>query len=130
MSGSFLLPEGLFLLRGRLDLLIFDFLFLLLMLAIRIADPYAFRSRARAVLSVGVAGGFRFWTRPGPATFYGRASAALRAPLYWTFRDYAQTTDIRMLDGRWRRVTMRAGEGIAKTATGVQALGCGMLRPC
>ena len=47
MSGSFLLPEGSFLLPGRLGLLIFDFLFLLLMLTIGIGDQYAFRSRAR-----------------------------------------------------------------------------------
>ena len=67
MYGSFLLPEGSFLLLGRLGLDIFcffDFLLLLLMLTIGIEDPYAFRSRARAVLSVGIAGGFRFWTRP------------------------------------------------------------------
>ena len=42
-SGPLPLPEGLFLLRDRLGLLIFDFLFLLLMLAIRIGDPHAFQ---------------------------------------------------------------------------------------
>ena len=51
-------------LLDRLGLLIFDFLFLLLRLVIGIGDPYAFQSRARAVLLVGVAGSFRFWTRP------------------------------------------------------------------
>ena len=36
----------------------------LFMPAIRIGDRCAFRSRARAVLSVGIAGSFSFWTRP------------------------------------------------------------------
>ena len=78
-GGSFLLP-------GRLGLFIFcffDFLLLLLMLTIGIGDQCAFRSRARAVLSVGVAGSFRFWTRlrglPQPPRSSARTGRGQRA---------------------------------------------------
>ena len=55
--------------------------YLLLMLAIRIGDQYVFRSRTRAVLSVGVAGSFRFRTRsPRAQIFQNRMKRGQRAP--------------------------------------------------
>ena len=61
--GVVLLAGGVVPVSGQVGLTIFDFLFLLLMLVIRIEDPYSPQPHARAALSVGVAGIFRFWTR-------------------------------------------------------------------
>ena len=105
--------------------LAFCFLF---MPAIRIGDQCAFRSSARAVLSVGIAGSFSFWARPRGLT-HGTRSRTTRARPNSARRGTARGTRTAPCTGPVARVDHRPPSFFSTSMPPAPKILRGTLRP-